>query len=273
MDNDNTPQATSESSAGFLAHLPQGFLGQVMALFGSVIFVHLIYLVYIRPTAEAQIAAAGSQGVPRTLPIILKDTEQEICLVLMCWAFFLIGQKIYRVIQQRYILDADMLELSSEQAPTREEVKQKALALNALGDGINDTVVVKTLVAVMRRYSTTMDIQAAAETCNMAAESEAARLESGLAMIRYIIWAIPSIGFIGTVRGIGQALSQAHLALEGDIAAMTDSLGVAFNSTLVALLVSIVLMLLIYQLQEMQDSLVIETQSWCEKTFLDKLNR
>ncbi len=37
-------------------------------------------------------------------------------------------------------------------------------------------------------------------------------------MIRYISWAIPSIGFIGTVRGIGEALAQADKAVQGDIA-------------------------------------------------------
>ena len=68
-------------------------------------------------------------------------------------------------------------------------------------------------------------------------------------MVRYIIWAIPSIGFIGTVRGIGEALSQAHIAVQGDIASMTASLGVAFNSTFVALAVSIFLMFFLHQLQ------------------------
>ena len=58
-------------------------------------------------------------------------------------------------------------------------------------------------------------------------------------MIRYISWAIPSIGFIGTVRGIGEALAQADKAVQGDIAGVTQSLGVAFNSTFIALLISI----------------------------------
>ena len=80
-------------------------------------------------------------------------------------------------------------------------------------------------------------------------DQESERLESELSMIRYIIWAIPSIGFIGTVRGIGEALSQAHIAVEGDIAGMTASLGVAFNSTYVALVVSIFLMFFLHQLQ------------------------
>jgi biopolymer transport protein ExbB/TolQ len=64
---------------------------------------------------------------------------------------------------------------------------------------------------------------------------EADKLDSELSMVRYISWAIPSIGFIGTVRGIGDALGQAYKAVEGDISGVTVSLGVAFNSTFVAL--------------------------------------
>ena len=92
-------------------------------------------------------------------------------------------------------------------------------------------------------------------------------------MIRYLIWAIPSIGFIGTVRGIGQALSQADLALAGDITGMTDSLGVAFNSTFVALLISIILMFLLHQLQRLQDDAVVDTQAYCEKFLLTRISR
>ena len=91
-------------------------------------------------------------------------------------------------------------------------------------------------------------------------------------MIRYLIWAIPAIGFIGTVRGIGQALSQADQALVGNIAGMTDSLGVAFNSTFVALLISIILMFLLHQLQRLQDGLVVDTQDYCESFLLKRIS-
>ncbi|MEE4599976.1 MAG: MotA/TolQ/ExbB proton channel family protein, partial [Desulfobacteraceae bacterium] len=83
--------------------------------------------------------------------------------------------------------------------------------------------------------------------------------------IRYIAWAIPSVGFIGTVRGIGQALGQAHKAIEGDIFDVTASLGVAFNSTLIALLISIVLMFLLHQLQSLQEHYVMDTEAYCEE--------
>ena len=35
--------------------------------------------------------------------------------------------------------------------------------------------------------------------------------EADLALVKYIAWAIPSIGFLGTVRGIGMAMTQARL--------------------------------------------------------------
>jgi len=90
-------------------------------------------------------------------------------------------------------------------------------------------------------------------------------------MLRYLVWAIPSIGFIGTVRGIGVALQRADEALQGDISGVTSALGVAFNSTLVALFISIVLMLLIHLLQGGQEGLILRLQTFCREQLIDKL--
>jgi biopolymer transport protein ExbB/TolQ len=87
-------------------------------------------------------------------------------------------------------------------------------------------------------------------------------------MIRYIAWAIPSVGFIGTVRGIGQALGEAHRAVEGDIAGVTENLGVAFNSTFIALLISIVVMFLVHQLQSLQERQVFDTQKYVDHNLI-----
>lgn len=90
-------------------------------------------------------------------------------------------------------------------------------------------------------------------------------------MIRYIAWAIPSIGFLGTVRGIGQALGQAHKAVQGDIAGVTQSLGVAFNSTFIALLISIVVMFLMHYLQLTQERIVLDTEEYCDNRLIQHL--
>jgi len=83
--------------------------------------------------------------------------------------------------------------------------------------------------------------------------------------VRYIAWAIPSVGFIGTVRGISEALGQADMAIQGDIRGVTSSLGLAFNSTFIALLLSIGLMLLVHLLQSRQETLIIDIEDWVTK--------
>jgi biopolymer transport protein ExbB/TolQ len=99
-------------------------------------------------------------------------------------------------------------------------------------------------------------------------EAESSRLDSELSMVRYITWAIPSIGFIGTVRGIGSALGQAHEAMAGNIAGVTASLGVAFNSTFIALLISMVVMFFMHQLQLSQERLVLNCYAYSENRVL-----
>ena len=52
---------------------------------------------------------------------------------------------------------------------------------------------------------------------------------------------------------------------------MTSALGVAFNSTLVALFISIILMLLIHLLQGGQEGLILRLQTFCREQLIDKL--
>jgi len=68
------------------------------------------------------------------------------------------------------------------------------------------------------------------------------KLDIRYTLIRYLIWVIPTIGFIGTVLGISFAIlgiNPANINLEAVVA----SLGVAFHTTLVALVLSALLTL------------------------------
>jgi biopolymer transport protein ExbB/TolQ len=129
-----------------------------------------------------------------------------------------------------------------------------------------------TWINCLRRFKNTQNVQHASQAISDSVDILAAQLESGNSMIRYFIWAIPSIGFIGTVRGIGSALAKAEEAVAGDISGMVDKLGVAFNSTLVSLLISIVLMYLLHVLNNRQDEMVINTRKNCEKHLLTRLH-
>ena len=72
----------------------------------------------------------------------------------------------------------------------------------------------------------------------------------------------PALGFVGTVRGIGLALQGAELAVKGDTSAVTSGLGISFNSTLVALTLSIVLMYTLHEIQLAQERLVLDAENY-----------
>ncbi len=256
------------------------FLKTMMALVISIVSVHTTYVVLIRPHAEQALIAAQQQGqtATRVLSVILKDYEQEICIILMLWGIYLILERYYRVVKHRYLFKLELIANETEQAPdknfTMREMQSALREFEKIEDQeTRNAPLIKTLSAAARRYIATENVQNTSDAIVTGVEALAAQIESGNSMIRYLIWAIPSIGFIGTVRGIGQALSQADQALAGDIAGMTNSLGVAFNSTLVALIISIVLMFFLHELQRLQDRLVIDTQIYCEEFLLNRIKR
>jgi biopolymer transport protein ExbB/TolQ len=244
----------------------------LLALVASIVVVHFTYIGVIRPEAELLIETAKQAGqtAPRDLFVILKDYEQEICIILMVWGSFLILTKCISILKDRYLFTVDLLEEPSNESSSLEG---SLSSLEDLPADTRDTPLVQALMSSLRRFLITKDVQNTSDAIESSIEALAVKQEAENSMIRYLIWAIPSIGFIGTVRGIGEALSLADQALAGDISGMTDSLGVAFNSTLVALLISIFLMFLLHQLQRLQDGLVVSTQAYCEEFLLNRISR
>jgi biopolymer transport protein ExbB/TolQ len=179
------------------------------------------------------------------------------------------GYKARTLMHERRLLDVDVVSIAEGMRILPEDTREFARQVQALPEEEQNGLLPRVLLAALRRFSTTRNIQDVSSSTHTVLESEANRLESELSMIRYIAWAIPAIGFIGTVRGIGDALAQADKAVQGDIAGVTESLGVAFNSTLVALLLSILLMFLVYQLQLFQERLVFDSEVYVD----DKLIR
>lgn len=253
-------------------------LSRLIALAVSVVAVHLLYIGVILPGAENVIAVAQSQGqsVPRDLFVILKDLEQELCVILMLWGIYLISEKGFAIIKDKYLFEEDLLSLGEEmkkEEDTLEMVKAAHARLEQLPATIVKTPLVRILKLSLSRFLITGDVHSTSEAIDSNTDALAISIEADNSMIRYLIWAIPSIGFIGTVRGIGQALSQADQALAGDIAGMTNSLGIAFNSTFVALIISIFLMFFLHQLQRMQDGLVVDIRAYCEKHVMERISR
>jgi biopolymer transport protein ExbB/TolQ len=232
----------------------------------------------VRPVAEAQmradreaIAKDPDHVSQRSVHVLIKDYEQEAVIILMLWALAILGYKAVAQGHEMRALRAELLRLPEGMKILPEDTREYARQLEALPEGSRNLLVPRALLAALARFGATRNLQDASTVAHGVCQSEAERLDSDLSMLRYIAWAIPAIGFIGTVRGIGDALSQAHKAVTGDISGVTEGLGVAFNSTLIALLLSILLMFLMQQLQQAQERRVLDTETWLDQRVIRNL--
>jgi biopolymer transport protein ExbB/TolQ len=98
------------------------------------------------------------------------------------------------------------------------------------------------------------------------------RVDGELATLRWSGWVAPALGFVGTGRGIGLALQGAELAVKGDTTAVTNGLGISFNSTLVALTLSIFLMYILHEIQLSQERLTLDIENYAEEELIARLH-
>ena len=94
-------------------------------------------------------------------------------------------------------------------------------------------------------------------------------------MVRYITWLIPSLGFIGTVVGIMLALNyagdRANVESPDMLYQVTERLGVAFSTTLLALVMAAVLVFIQNLVQGDEERALNRAGSYCLDNLINRL--
>ncbi|GFE80975.1 hypothetical protein GCM10011487_29750 [Steroidobacter agaridevorans] len=251
---------------------PSEFVVTLVALIATIVVVHALYVSWIIPNGDELVATeqarmkADKDYVPeRSFYLTINAPEQEIEIIHFIWALLILGYKAVLIRRERKLLERELIHVPEGIKVLPEDAKDYSRQLEAVPAEEKGSLVVRALQRTLDRFASTRSIRDSAETSKAVCDSEADRLDSGLAMIRYIAWAIPAIGFIGTVRHIGDALLQAHKAVTGDISGVTSGLGIAFNATFVALLLTLILMFFLHQLQQAQEQFVHDTDHWIDQ--------
>lgn len=100
------------------------------------------------------------------------------------------------------------------------------------------------------------------------------RADLNYTLLRYLVWVIPTLGFIGTVIGIASAMGFAGsgvVAAEDLLTPTTQRLAVAFYTTLLALLQSGVLVLGMSLMQAKEESVINDAGQYCLENLIMKL--
>ena len=127
---------------------------------------------------------------------------------------------------------------------------------------------------IILQFQTSHSIDQANNLLNSSLELSLHEIDLRYSMIRYVVWAIPTLGFIGTVVGISLALAYAGQVDVQDptlLAELTKRLAVAFNTTLLALVMSAVLVLAQHIIQADEEGVLNESGQYCLDNLINRL--
>jgi hypothetical protein len=106
------------------------------------------------------------------------------------------------------------------------------------------------------------------------ADNDALALENSYALTRFITWAIPILGFLGTVLGITGAIAGVSPEkLQNDISAVTDGLAEAFDCTALALSLTMVTMFCSFLVERMEQGVLESVDFHVERQLAHRFQR
>jgi biopolymer transport protein ExbB/TolQ len=257
------------------------FLVPNVGLLVAILGVQVFYTTVVTPRADELMITrklmasqgSSSKGLQdRPVWLIIKDREPQWEVTFCVWGMMVLTYKLIQISRERALFKHDFIKIQPGERIIPDDALDRYKELKAIVDREptwRERLLPECLLAALHRFHATHSVQDSANAVRERAELAADQLDSSLSLVRYIAWAIPAIGFIGTVSGIGDALSFADEAIKGDISAVTTWLGLAFNSTFVGLLLCIFLMYYLHIVQSRQEAFIIETQTYCRDRLID----
>jgi biopolymer transport protein ExbB/TolQ len=199
--------------------------------------------------------------------------------VLSSWAGVVLFMKLRGLQGQRRALELDLLPRRIAERITPEDAAAFVAHLDEAGPA--GSLLVERLRRALHHFEARRDAREVVDQLGTQAQSDADAVESSYTMVRVFIWAVPILGFIGTVIGIGAAVGgfseSVGAAVDLDvmkesIGSVTTGLGVAFDTTLLALVMSILIMFPSSALQKAEEDHLVALEEYCDERLVRRLD-
>lgn len=224
-------------------------------------------------TAESR-ADFLAKWTPERLSRLLLGPEQVACYLCFVWASLILFSRYREVIRQHRAFHLDILPTDEGARILPEDARPLARKLDQTITRQGPFILANMIRLGLGKYAVSHAAPDVAEVVRNQAEVEGSRLVASMGTVNYLAWAIPAIGFLGTVRGLAGGMSMAgsqEAEMSKFIKQATDQLGIAFDCTFVALALSLVLMYFIHTIQRSEETLVIDCQDYCQEHLLLRL--
>ncbi|MGH0033100.1 MAG: MotA/TolQ/ExbB proton channel family protein [Myxococcota bacterium] len=196
------------------------------------------------------------------------------------WAGVLLVEKFRRFSRQREALAFDLLPAHIGERVTPDNAARFVAHLHELPERASRGLLVQRIERALQHFQARRDAREVVSSLESQAQTDADSVDSSYTMVRVFIWAVPILGFIGTVLGIGAAVggfsdsvgSAVDLeVMKNSIGSVTGGLSVAFDTTLLALVMSILIMFPASSLQKWEEGFLADVEDYCDEHLVRRL--
>ncbi|HEX3316333.1 MAG TPA: MotA/TolQ/ExbB proton channel family protein [Gemmataceae bacterium] len=201
---------------------------------------------------------------------LLLGPEQIVCYVFFVWSVLIFLGRYWEVRRQRRAFGLAFLPVEEGSRILQEDARPLRRKADQLVARHGPFILANMVRQALAKFAVSRSTDDVASTVKTQAEVDQGRLIAGMSTLNYLAWAIPAVGFFGTVRGLAGSMTLAGQG--GDqVKVATAHLTVAFDCTLVALALSVIVMYLIHVIQRDEDWLVTDCQQYCLEHLVNRI--
>lgn len=239
-------------------------------------------IMYMLPQKDAPEEAYNIGTYLREL-FTQRGWPQYVTTLLMFWCLGILILKYMNILKQRRAMLIQALPSDISEEINTSNLKDFHEHIINFPKPLRNTYIVNRIRKALEFFYVRQNNPEVAQMITAQSEVDAAKVASSYAMVKVFLWAIPIMGFIGTVLGIGSAIGGFGAVFGagegGDMSQIKEpllnvlgSMGVAFDTTLLALVFSILLSFPASALQNQEDDLVTDVDEYCIDHLLKRLN-
>ncbi|MEM7394084.1 MAG: MotA/TolQ/ExbB proton channel family protein, partial [Verrucomicrobiota bacterium] len=202
-------------------------------------------------------------------------------IFLMGWSFGILLLKSIKLRRQKAVMAFDALPMDLGEMIDEQNVETFLDYVDRLPGRLQTSFMVNRIRRGLEHFWLRRSNPEVVDLMNSQSEIDASAIQSSYTTIKVFIWAIPILGFIGTVIGISGAIAGFSGSLDQaedvkflvqSINNVTGGLGVAFDTTLVALVMSIIVSFPASSMQKAEEDLLNRIDEYCNENLLKRLD-
>jgi len=260
------------SSLGIGAIIFAGLMGMIFALIDTYVgevFFSWDKSVVVADDGESSIVRSISSGT------IVNSVE----LMIFSWGLGMIWLKVGKNRHQRNAMLMQALPPEIGREINSANVGSFIDHLYSLPGRVRDSFMVNRLRKGLELFEARQNNAEVAGMLSSQSDIDANRVANSYSILKVFLWAIPILGFIGTVLGLSAAIGGLGSADFTDteqisiiIGGVTSGLGTAFNTTLLGLVLSVILSFPVASMQKAEEDNLSTIDSYCNESLLGRLD-